>query len=219
MISLDEWNVWYRGESVVPGVEPWQCGSPILEEIYDMADVLVTGGALLSMIDHADRLKMACIAQTVNVIAPIMTQKGGKAWKQTIYYPLLETSKHARGVALRVINDSPEYEVEGFYTGKVKYLRSSAVLREDAGELTIFAINRANEEMEFSAGIAGFDNPQIIEAKEIHNPDLDAVNTPDKENVVTKLMADTQYKIGDNLLEAKLKPYSWNMFRVKVQSL
>ena len=216
MISLDEWNVWYRGKSVVPGVEPWQCGSPIIEETYDMADVIVTGGALLSMIDHADRLKMACIAQTVNVIAPIMTVKGGKAWKQTIYYPLLETSRYGRGTAMRVINQSPEYEVSGFYSGKVKYLRSSAVLRDDAEEMTLFAINRADETMDFSAELAGFEVRNIIEAKEIHNNDLDAVNTPDEENVSPKHIDSSRCTLSGNILEAKLKPYSWNMFRVKI---
>ena len=219
MRSLDEWNVWYRGKSIVPGVAQWECASPILEETYDMADVLVTGGALLSMIDHADRLKMACIAQTVNVIAPIMTQKGGKAWKQSIYYPLLETSRYGRGTAMRVINDSPEYEVEGFYTGKVKYLRSSAVLREEDGEITIFAINRADETMDFSAELAGFDVECVIEAKEIHNPDLDAVNTPEEENVSSKLIDRSQYNLSGNILEATLKPYSWNMFRIKIQNV
>ena len=145
-----------------------------------------------------------------------MTQKGGKAWKQTIYYPLLETSKYARGTAMRVINESPEYEVSGFYSGKVKYLRSSAVLRENEGEITIFAINRANETMEFDAELAGFNASEIVDAKEIHNPDLDAVNTPDEENVCTKLMAESQYKLNGNTLSAQLKPYSWNMFRVKI---
>ena len=215
MISLDEWNVWYRGKSVVPGVAPWECGSPILEETYDMADVIVTGGALLSMIDHADRLKMACIAQTVNVIAPIMTVKGGKAWKQSIYYPLLETSRSGRGYAMRVINDSPEYEInEGFYTGKVKYLRSSVVLRNAQKEITVFAINRANEEMEFSAELAGFDLTGVAGAVEIHNDDLDAVNSPEQENVASKDIPASRYSLNGNTLESKLKPCSWNMFRV-----
>ena len=217
MISLDEWNVWYRGKSEVPGVKPWECGSPILEENYDMADVLVTGGALLSMIDHADRLKMACIAQTVNVIAPIMTVKGGKAWKQTIYYPLCETSRYGRGTALRAIVDSPAYDVEGFYTGKVKYLRSSAVLREDAGEVTIFAINRAGEEMDLTAELDGFEVEGIAGATEIHNDDLDAVNTPEKENVCSVEVDKSRYTLKGSVLEASLKPYSWNMFRVKVK--
>lgn len=216
-IALDEWNVWYRG--AIAGnknIEPWKIGSPILEETYDMADVLVVGGALLSMIDHADRLKMACLAQTVNVIAPIMTEKGGKAWKQTIYYPFLETSRYGRGMAMRVVNDSPTYEVDSFYKGEVKYLRSSAVWREEAEEVTIFAINRANEQMEFTAELAGFEVSQIIEAKEIYNPDLDATNTPDKENVFSVNMDKGCYKLDNNIISATLKPYSWNMFRVKI---
>ena len=216
MIALDEWNVWYRGKGVGDEIAPWQIGSPTLEETYDMADVLVVGGALLSMIDHADRLKMACLAQTVNVIAPIMTEKGGKAWKQTIYYPFLETSRYGRGMAMRVVNDSPTYDVDGFYSGKVKYLRSSVVWREEAQELTVFAINRANEEMEFTAELAGFEVKEVVEAKEIHNSDLDATNTSNQENVSSQLINSDRYTLSGNILEAKLKPYSWNMFRVKI---
>ena len=144
-----------------------------------------------------------------------MTVKGGKAWKQSIYYPLLETSRYGRGYAMRVINDSPEYEInEGFYTGKVKYLRSSVVLRNEQKEITVFAINRANEEMEFSAELAGFDLTGVAGAVEIHNDDLDAVNSPEQENVASKDIPASRYSLNGNTLESKLKPCSWNMFRV-----
>ena len=88
--------------------------------------------------------------------------------------------------------------------------------REAANELTVFAINRANEVMEFTAELAGFEAEEIIEAKEIHNSDLDATNTPNQENVSSQAMNSDRYTLANNVLEAKLKPYSWNMFRVKL---
>ena len=216
MISLDEWNVWYRTNGKTPSTEAWKVGPSILEEKYDMADALVIGGLLLSMLDHADRLKMACLAQTVNVIAPVMTVPGGKAWKQTIYYPFLETSRYGRGTVLRGIVESPEYETETMYCGNIKYLRSTAVLREQDNEITLFAINRSNENMDFSATFDGFATEKIIEAKEISNADLSAKNSADEELVASQNIDSDGYRLAGNILEAKLKPYSWNMFRVKI---
>lgn len=219
MISLDEWNVWYRTNGKTPEKEAWKIGPELLEEQYDMADVLVTGGILLSMLDHADRLKMACLAQTVNVIAPIMTVPGAKAWRQTIFYPFFETSRHARGTVMRGIIDSPEYEVDTLYCGNIKYLRSTAVWKEDEKEMTIFAINRANENMDFTAVCDGFILDSIIEAKEIYNSDLSAVNSCSEEKVSSKPIAQDRFSLQNNTVTAVLKPYSWNMFRVKLQNL
>lgn len=88
MLSFDEWNVWYRtrrsrGDRVKEG---WPVAPPILEEIYTMEDALAFGGACISLLNHADRVKVACLAQLVNAIAPIMTETGGGAWRQTIFF-------------------------------------------------------------------------------------------------------------------------------------
>ena len=218
MISLDEWNVWYRTNGKTSEKEAWKIGPSLLEENYDMADALVVGGLLLSMLDHADRLKMACLAQTVNVIAPIMTVPNGKAWKQTIFYPFLETSRHGRGTVLRGIVSSPEYEADNLYCGKIKYLRSTAVFNEDKNEITVFALNRADEEMDFSAVCDGFTLKEVIEAKEIYNSDLAAVNSADTEKVSSQDIPQGKFCLNGNTVEAKLKPYSWNMFRIKIQN-
>ena len=95
MLSFDEWNVWYRTRRsrearVRPG---WPVAPPILEEVYTCEDALVFGGACISLLNHADRVKAACLAQLVNVIAPIMTETGGPAWRQTIFYPFAQISR------------------------------------------------------------------------------------------------------------------------------
>ena len=99
MLSFDEWNVWYRtrrnrADRVKEG---WPIAPPILEEIYTMEDALAFGGACISLLNHADRVKSACLAQLVNVIAPIMTEKGGPAWRQTIFHPFAQMSRFGRG--------------------------------------------------------------------------------------------------------------------------
>ena len=116
MLSFDEWNVWYRtrrnrAERVKPG---WPVAPEILEEIYTMADALAFGGACISLLNHADRVKAACLAQLVNVIAPIMTETGGPAWRQTIFWPFAQWSHYGRGRVLRAEVDSPTYEARYF---------------------------------------------------------------------------------------------------------
>ena len=112
MLSFDEWNVWYRtrrnrGERVKPG---WPVAPDILEEVYTLQDALTFGCACISLLNHADRVKAACLAQLVNVIAPIMTETGGPAWRQTIFWPFSQWSNFERGRVLRASVDSPTYQ-------------------------------------------------------------------------------------------------------------
>ncbi|MBP0650310.1 hypothetical protein J8J40_25005, partial [Mycobacterium tuberculosis] len=103
MLSFDEWNVWYRTRRVRTDrvKEGWPIAPPILEEIYNMEDALVFGGACIALLNHADRVKCACLAQLVNVIAPIMTETGGPAWRQTIFWPFAQMARHGNGTVLR----------------------------------------------------------------------------------------------------------------------
>ena len=103
MLSFDEWNVWYRTRRnrAARVKEGWPVAPPILEEIYNMEDALAFGGCCISLLNHADRVKAACLAQLVNVIAPIMTETGGPAWRQTIFYPFAHFSRMGRGRVLR----------------------------------------------------------------------------------------------------------------------
>ena len=116
MLSFDEWNVWYRTRRnkdvrVKPG---WPVAPEILEEIYSMEDALSFGGMCISLLNHADRVKVACLAQLVNVIAPIMTETGGPAWRQTIFHPFAQMSRFGRGRVLRAEVDSPTYAANYF---------------------------------------------------------------------------------------------------------
>ncbi|MFD0465889.1 alpha-N-arabinofuranosidase [Microvirga aerilata] len=109
MLSFDEWNVWYRTRRKNEGRVKlgWPVAPPILEEIYNMQDALAFGGACISLLNHADRIKSACLAQLVNAIAPIMTETGGPAWRQSIFYPFKDMSNLGRGTVLQTKVDSP----------------------------------------------------------------------------------------------------------------
>ncbi len=104
-ISFDEWNVWYherKADAERMRTWDWPEAPVLLEDIYNFEDVLQVGCILNTFIRRADVVKIACIAQLVNVIAPIMTEPGGAAWRQTIYWPFLFASKHGRGTALQL---------------------------------------------------------------------------------------------------------------------
>ena len=138
-LSFDEWNVWYRERSgdAVNGHE--QTAPHLLEEVYNLEDALLVGGLINTLIRHADRVKLACLAQLVNVIAPIMTNDQG-LYRQTIYYPYSWGLQMARGDVLNVLTDSPVYEVKGI--GTVAYLDAVATFSKESGNVTLFVLNR-----------------------------------------------------------------------------
>ena len=82
---------------------PWQQAPALLEDIYTFEDALLVGLMLITLMKHGDRVKIACMAQLVNVIAPIMTEKDGGAWCQTIFYPFMHASVFGRGTVLEPV--------------------------------------------------------------------------------------------------------------------
>ena len=111
-ISFDEWNVWHgsRDESKVPTGDDWPVAPVLLEDRYTVADAVVVGDLLITLLRNTDRVHSASLAQLVNVIAPIMTEPGGRAWKQTTFHPFALTSQHASGTVLNLAVESPELD-------------------------------------------------------------------------------------------------------------
>src|SRR5690606_34416682 len=99
-ISFDEWNVWYMDDPARQEQEPWQEAPRLLEDVYTVTDAVVVGSLLVTLLRHCDRVRVACLAQLVNVIAPIMTEPGGPAWRQTTFYPFADASRYGRGQVL-----------------------------------------------------------------------------------------------------------------------
>ena len=228
MLSFDEWNVWYRTRRTAaartkPG---WPVAPGILEEIYNVEDALVFGGACISLLNHADRVKAGCLAQLVNVIAPIMTETGGPAWRQTIFHPFSHFSNLGRGRVLRARIESPTYSASyfdprgaqdlSFALPDVPYLKLAAVHDEEAGALTLFALNRSlTEDMPLRVNAEGFSGLVVERALQLHDADLKAVNTKSNPDRV-KPSALAGVRAEGNRLAATLKPASWNVIRVMV---
>ena len=138
-LSFDEWNVWYRarGGEAANGHE--QEAPHLLEEIYNLEDALLVGGLLNSLMRSSERVKLACLAQLVNVIAPLMTNQNGM-FRQTIYYPYSWALQYARGSVLNLVVESPTYEVSGM--GQVPYVDVAATLNSEDGKTAVFILNR-----------------------------------------------------------------------------
>lgn len=138
-LSFDEWNVWYRANSgdAVNGRE--QEAPHLLEEPYNLEDALVVGGIVNTLLRNANRVRIACLAQLVNVIAPIMTNENG-LFLQTIYYPYSWGLHMARGAVLNALTESPTYEVAGM--GAVPYLDVVGTFAKENGNGALFVFNR-----------------------------------------------------------------------------
>ncbi|TYP70728.1 alpha-N-arabinofuranosidase [Paenibacillus methanolicus] len=213
-LSFDEWNVWFHSNEADRKLDPWQIAPPQLEDIYNHEDALVVGCMLISLLKRADRVKMACIAQLVNVIAPIMTANGGAAWKQTIYYPYMHASLFGRGTALVPLIQSPKYDAKD-YTD-VPYLESVAVHNEEKGEVTIFAVNRNLEEsLGLEVDLRSFGGCTLIEHIVLENDDLKAANTLEAPDRV-KPHTNGNARVDGSKIEASLSKASWNVVRVKL---
>ena len=138
-LSFDEWNVWYRANSgdAVDGKR--QVAPHLLEEVYNLEDALLVGGLVNSLIRNSDRVKIACLAQLVNVIAPIVTNPNGLL-RQTIFYPYSWALQFARGAALKLLVESPEYEVPGM--DHVPYVDVAASFDFESKQVSVFVLNR-----------------------------------------------------------------------------
>ncbi len=209
-ISFDEWNVWYHSNGAE--FEKWSKAPHLLEDVYNFADVLVVGTMLNSILRHCDRVKIACIAQLVNVIAPIMTEDGGDAWKQTIFYPFMYASKYGRGHVLQGLSDTSKYDTR-WYTD-VPHVDTAAVLSEDGEALTIFAINRdLEDDIVLETKLCDFEGFKVIEHIALEHSDFDVRNTKAAQNVapITKELPE----LDGRALKAKLHAMSWNMIRLE----
>jgi len=169
-LCFDEWNVWYRNFELDGrgGFAPH-----LIEEVYNLEDALVVAGFLNSFLRHADSVKIANIAQIVNVIAPILT-RGDEHLIQSIFYPFEMYSKRRDGVSLRVSVDGPTYTSRSY--GAVPYLDATAIL--SGRNLHVFTTNRdPAESMEILVHLADRPVVTLLDGELLTGPDAKAANS------------------------------------------
>lgn len=210
-LSFDEWNVWYHSKDADAKREPWDIAPPLLEDIYNFEDALLVGCGLITLLNNADRVKIACLAQLVNVIAPIMTVKDGEVWKQPTFYPFMQASNFGRGKVLSAINEGPTYDSVEFKD--VPYLESTVIHNEENNEVVIFAVNRSEDSsLTINTVLEGFENLSIIEATEL--ADYDPKLTTQEKHDAMELKKNDRIEVDGITVSGQLKPLSWNMIRL-----
>jgi alpha-L-arabinofuranosidase len=210
-ISFDEWNVWYQDAPTGERDEPWAVAPRQLENVYSTMDAVVFGSLMITLLRRCDRVTAACLAQLVNVIAPIMTEPDGPAWRQTTFFPFAEASKYGRGKVLRVNADSPAFETEKY--GTVDALHSVAVANED-GTFTVFAVNRDLESpltLEIDLGSLG--GLSDLNCSTLTDEDPDAKNTLAEPTRVAPV-ANGDITVKDSVAYVELPAMSWNTIRI-----
>lgn len=207
-LSFDEWNIWYRTRDEEKKIEKWQHAPHLLEEKYNFEDALLVGCLLNTLQNNCDRVKIGCLAQLVNVIAPIMTENNGKAWKQTIFYPYLYAIKYGQGRTLKAEIESDSYKSKEGWS--IPYLHTSVIENKEKGEVVVFAVNRSlTDDMDVAVDFDGFDGYSLTSHIELYSDNLKIENTKDGEEVAP---VNRPIENGESL---KLKKHSWNMLVYK----
>lgn len=203
-LSFDEWNIWYRARESEHLDGRGKIAPALLEEVYNLEDALVAAGFLNSFIRHADSIKIANIAQIVNVIAPLLT-KGDDMVFQTIFYPIEMMAKRRDGVSLQVQVSGDEYKSKDY--GTVSTLDSSAIL--NGKELSVFLVNRdTSQPMEVTVDLSDQAISKLLNAELVHGSDPNAANTFDNPNRITAKAFD-DVCIKDGKAVVKLPPLSF----------
>jgi alpha-N-arabinofuranosidase len=212
-LSFDEWNVWYHSneqDAQILKQNRWGQSLHLLEDVYNFEDALLVGSMLITLLRNSDRVKIACLAQLVNVIAPIMTSESG-CWAQTIYWPFMHASQYGRGIALMPMVNSPLYSSTDY--GDVPLLDATAVLG-DEGSLTVFAVNRSSEsDILLTCDLRAFESLKFEEHILLHHDNVKAVNTEDAPNtVIPEVRKGVEFERGR--FEVLLPALSWNVLKL-----
>ena len=202
-LSFDEWNVWFHSNEQDKQIPKWTVAPPQLEDIYTLEDALVVGTMLITLMKNCGRVKIACLAQLVNVIAPIMTETGGRVWKQTIFYPYLHALKYGKGTVLDIKTDCGSYSAGG---KDIPYIEATAVYNEEKNEVTVFAVNRSQEDF-CGLNISSELDLVLFEQITVTGDDLKAVNSADEEKIFEKSVSFDSSPV--------LPKQSWNVLRYR----
>ena len=208
-ICFDEWNVWYRD---VNGNGEGRFAPHILEEVYNLEDALVVAGFLNSFIRHADMVKVANLAQIVNVIGPVLT-RGDEMLIQSILHPFAMFSARRDGVSLRVSVAGPGYESKEY--GAARYVDCSAILGD--GVLHVFAINRSlTEAAPIEVRLCGARPGEMVSGELLTGPDAKAANSFEEPSVVEPVALDG-VGITDGGVRLELPPLSVAAMTLKLE--
>jgi len=213
-ISFDEWNVWYIDStpSKPPTGDNWPVAPKLLEDVYNVADAVVVGDLLITLLKNTDRVHSASLAQLVNVIAPIMTETGGRAWKQTIFHPFSLTAHNAKGNVLNLALDTSTIETKK--NGVIPALSAVATHDPETGGVVLFVVNRATDDKAaLKVDLSAFGHLKVAEAVTYHNDDPYWHATAEDSTSVLPATNES-ISLSDQTLTGELPPVSWSMIKL-----
>lgn len=218
-ICLDEWNVWnfqdIKLDSLddlaglttfeMTSAEKWEVAPSILQEKYSLLDALVVGGLGITLLNNVDTVEIACLAQLINVIAPITTIRNGGLFKQAIYHPFHMLSKYGHGVTMKAVVDAETYKCE---FGDLPIVEPAVVYNEETDEVRVFVLNCSqDEDTEFEMELQGYGDKKVKKHLVLNGDDLEARNTfEDPDRVVMK-----ELEVPADSTKVVLPKMSWNI--------
>lgn len=216
-LSFDEWNVWYTQRFVGRTNADWETAPRLIEDEYTVRDAVVVGNLLMTLLRHADRIGIACLAQLVNVIAPIRAEPDGLAWRQTTFYPFALTARHAQGDVLRLEIDTPRYDTDAY--GDVP--ATDVVATRDArnGDIAIFAVNRSQTEPTMlHVALHGLPLMRLVEHVSYGGNDQYAATNVQSQP--TRAVPEVTHvgEVDSEGCTVSLQPESWNLIRLSAAS-
>ncbi|WP_350275606.1 alpha-N-arabinofuranosidase [Kribbella sp. HUAS MG21] len=212
-ISFDEWNVWFAARHAQHEEERAEASEApaLIQDVYTALDAVVVGSLLITLLRNTDRVGVACQAQLVNAIAPILTVEGGDAWRQTIFHPFALTAKYARGTVLMLAGDHGSVDTPAY--GSVEQVWAVATYDEESGELALFAANRSlTEPASWTVRLGSLGELRLLEHLVVGDDDRNAVNSQQAPDRVVP-QAGSSALAGDRLT-VTLPPASWHCIRL-----
>ena len=210
-ISFDEWNVWYLSRVPEQVAGPWEQVRRVSEDAYTVADAVVVGSLLITLLRRSDRVRTACLAQLVNAISVIRTEPGGPAWRQATFHPFALTARHAKGNVLEVALQSPRYETSRY--GTVPVVDASATHDPGTGEVSVFVVNRSQAgPVALEVDLRAWAAIDAAEALVLSDLDITATNTEQDPGRVRPRPLATQ--LDGSVLRLELPAVSWSCLRL-----
>jgi alpha-N-arabinofuranosidase len=211
-ISFDEWNVWYETRYHSLPQQDWRHAPPLIEDDFSVADAVAVGSYLISLLNHADRVAIACQAQLVNIIAPIRTVGGGPAWRQPPFYPFAAAARLARGAALRLPVQAPSMETPKY--GAVPAVTSAATWDEESQSLSLFLVNRdPDNDHVAEVDVRALALREVSEQQTLSDPDIRATNSAEQPDRV-RPRGEITARLEDGRLTVPMPSVSWTALSV-----
>jgi len=210
-LSFDEWNVWYRARNGAAVNGNRQEAPHLLEEVYNLEDALLVGGCINTLLRSADRVRIGCLAQLVNVIAPLMTNANGLV-RQTILYPYSWALRYGRGEVLDLaVENAAGFEVSA--TEKAPYLDIAGTRQAEGGIVSLFVLNRdLAKARQLELNWEGSPGAKLLTSLVLTGTDLKASNDFGSPTRVVPKEADKPVASGGRSL-IEVPPRSYSVFQ------